>query len=495
MTRDEVLRGSKHRNVKQKGLFDQPITLPNKLTSNSVLVKKIQKILSMYFSNGFRIYSSIELARFRRFAKKDYNDEIRLSDETLMDVIIAYGTLFDGKVYIISQKTNNQIENIVNEYFKEGAQIIFYDEFYEKNENWLFKANIISKDMLVEILAKLFPNLKFTLTYFGFVDIPIFNILESEILRVWGNDILINYDQLEKRLLYIPIERIKNALGQNNNFIWNSEETFSHISKIGITEDEYKAIQKTAEEKCKLNGYVSITSLPLGNIPERNYELTTTAVHNAVFRICLSGKYEKKGKIITSIGNTFDALAIMKNICRTIDNCTLNDLLNYEKELTGEIHRWIPMEAGYAVLVRISKDDYVADKYVHFNITAIDDAIKRFVTGDYLPLKSFTTFGVFPDCGQTWNLFLLESYCRRFSKNFRFDTPSVNSRNAGTIINKSCIMNYTEIMADAVAKSNINLVESNVSKFLFNSGYTGKSTTNKISEIIDMAKVIRKRKN
>jgi len=167
----------------------------------------------------------------------------------------------------------------------------------------------------------------------------------------------------------------------------------------------------------------------------------------------------------------------MKNYCQTVDKCSLDDLLAYEKELTGEVHRWIPMEAGNTVLVRIDKDTYVADRHVHFNADVIDEAIGRFVKEDYLPLKSFTTFGAFPDCGQTWNLFLLESYCRRFSRKFRFDTPSVNSRNAGAIIRKSCRMDYTQVMTGAVANADLPLKNIAVGKFLYESGYTGRSTT------------------
>lgn len=32
-----------------------------------------------------------------------------------------------------------------------------------------------------------------------------------------------------------------------------------------------------------------------------------------------------------------DALTIMKDYCKTIDSCSLRDLFNYEKELTGEV--------------------------------------------------------------------------------------------------------------------------------------------------------------
>ncbi len=135
----------------------------------------------------------------------------------------------------------------------------------------------------------------------------------------------------------------------------------------------------------------------------------------------------------------------------------------------------------------------MADRYVHFNVDIIDETIGLFVKGDYLPLKSFTTFGAFPDCGQKWNLFLLESYCRRFSRTFRFDTPSVNSRNAGAVIRKSCGMDYTKIMADAVANADVPLQDAAVGRFLYKSGYTGRSTTAKVNEIINKAKTIREK--
>jgi len=118
-------------------------------------------------------------------------------------------------------------------------------------------------------------------------------------------------------------------------------ETFSHISRIDISDEEKEIIREAAVQECNARGYTSITDLPLGEIEERNYELSVTAVHNAVFRICLSDKFDKSGKIVMRKGDILDALTIMKEYCRTINKCSLDDLLNYEKELTGEVHRWI----------------------------------------------------------------------------------------------------------------------------------------------------------
>lgn len=466
-----------------------------RLVLDNAVVEQLTGVLSMRYSNGFRLNSPIEMTRFRSFAAEYLNGELTLSDDELKAYISACGICYEGKVYAVSAETRKQIKKLAEDYFADGAQAIFFAEYYAKNEDWLFGASVVSEEMLTDIFRRLFPRLSFTQTYFGFTNGSVFATLEREILRVWGGDILLTYEQIAERLQYVPLERIKYALGQNGDFIWNSVETFSHVSRIEITDDERETVRIVAVRECNARGYVSITDLPFGDIEERNYELSITAVHNAVYRICLSDKFDKKGKIVTRKGDVFDALTIMKEYCRTIDKCTLDDLLNYEKELTGEIHRWIPMEAGNTILVRIDKERYVADRFVHFDSDLVDNAIELVLKGDYLPLKSYTTFGAFPDCGQTWNLFLLESYCRRFSRRFRFDTPSVNSRNAGAVIRRSCVMDYTQVMADAVANSDIPLTEANVGRFLYDSGYTGRSTTAQAPEIIEMAKAIRERRN
>lgn len=464
------------------------------LPQRSEETRKLATVLSSRFSNGYRITSPIELQRFKKFFTEVIGETLNISDEELRKRIVACGTTFEDKVYPVPAEAKMRIKALVDDYFADGAKAIFYQEFYAKNEKWLIEASVVSEKMLFVVLQQLF-KLSFEPTYFGYVGASINSVVEEEILRVWGNEVLLTYSQLAKRLPYIPLERIKYVLGQNGDFIWNSEETFSHINRIIITDDEQEAIQSAAVQGCNAGGYISITNLPFGEIQERNHELSVTAVHNAVYRVCLSDMFDKKGKIVTRQGDAFDALTIMKEYCRTIDKCSLKDLLNYEKELTGEVHRWVPMEAGNTVLVRIDKETYAAERYVHFNTGLVDEAIKLVVKGDYLPLKSFTTFGAFPDCGQTWNLFLLESYCRRFSREFRFDTPSVNSRNAGAVIRKSCSMDYTELLVDAVTNAEVPLTESSVNRFLFEEGYIGKNKTSRVNDIIVQAKAIRERRN
>lgn len=466
-------------------------------TDNATIIDKetsaaINLVLSQKFTNGFRYSNGIELSRLRRLIKEHLGKEVILNDDEIVKYVKAQGTEYDGKIYIISKNTIEHIYRLVEDYFRHGAAAIFYAEFYAKHESWLFESSIVSEEMLTDALRANFRSFYFTQTYFGNTNDSIYNVLQNEILRVWDNEILLTYETLAERLTYIPQYRIEQHLGQNNDFIWNTKGEFTHVSKIDITEYEKREIANHIESEIRAHGYASISDVSLDEIIDRNYMLSITAIHNAVYLICLADKYAKNGKIITRKGENINALHITKEYCKTLDRCTLDDLLDFERDLTGECHRWIPMQAGYDVLVRIDENAFVAERYIHFDISSIDAAIEYFLHGgEYIPLQSVTTFAMLPHCGQAWNLFLLESYCRRFSDDFRFECLSVNSKNAGVIVRKKSQLSYADIMADAVAKSDIPLVTQPVLNFLVENGYISARRYTKVTELINQAKVIR----
>jgi hypothetical protein len=460
--------------------------------TTAIFVFTAQRVLSAHFPNGFRLGSSIELSKFRRFAAEDFG-EVALTDEELNKSIADCGTFFDGKVYVVSPGTEERIKREINTVFESGSEIIFYEAFYEKHAHWLFPASVVSAELLKSILLNLYQQFTHRGNYLtnGALGGTESAKIEREILRVWEGNVLLRYEQIAERLQYVPFEKIKYVLAYSGNFIRNSIGIYTHFSKIDISGEERAAIVYFAAKGCHTDGYVSLSNIPLGEIAERNCELTLTAIHNAVFRVCLADNFTRRGKIVTHKGDILDALAIMKDYCRSIDKCSLDDLLDFEKDLTGEVHRWLPMEAAYVVLVRTGKNAFVAGKYVNFDVATIDSMIDLLITGEYLPLLAFTTFAAFPHCGQTWNLFLLESYCRRFSARFRFDVLAVNSRNAGVVVRKNCRLPYAEIMADAVAKSNVALEKAVIEGFLYSHGYIGRRYYAKVDELIEQAKAIR----
>ncbi|HBN95922.1 MAG TPA: hypothetical protein DDZ66_06460, partial [Firmicutes bacterium] len=102
------------------------------------MIEKFASVLSSHFVNGYRMNSPIELVRFRSFAAGDLGAEITLPDDELKRYILACGTAYNDKIFAVSIKAKEQIKELADEYFSDGAQVIFFAEFYAKNENWLF---------------------------------------------------------------------------------------------------------------------------------------------------------------------------------------------------------------------------------------------------------------------------------------------------------------------------------------------------------------------
>lgn len=456
-----------------------------------MLIDVTKYTLMTHFPRGFKIDSVIELTRFRKFIKQEFDSDSEISDDDLKAIISSCGMMFDGKIFHMNTSVTEQIQREINSVFNSGAQIIFYESFYEHHADWLYQTNIVSPSMLKTIIERLYPNMLIKKNYFGLESggIPELERIEKEILRVWGSDRVKTYTELTQELPYIPEEKIKICLHANSDFICNRNKQYTHLSRFSITTSELDEIRSKVNQRMATCEFIPLADICLPSSLELRYsDLDPTTIKKIIVKAFLIDDFDIKGKILAKKDNSINVKTIMVDFCNNMDKCSLNDITTKEKELTGKKNGWYSLEAAYSVLVRIDKNTFVSEKYVDFDIDAIDYAISLFVQDEHLPLKAFTTFAEFPDCKQMWNLYLLESYCRRFSKMFKFETPSVNSRNAGIVIRANCNLSYLEIMTKAVKNSGIPWENKAIIEYLYQNGYIGKKTTSKSAEIVKKLK-------
>lgn len=474
-----------------------PLQAQNKIKIPDEVRKILRSVLYKYFTNGFRLNDDIELVRFREFTFQDIGKPIneKITDKTLTQCICSCGPVFHQKVYPVSDETIQHIYELVSQYFANGAQIIFYEQFYESHYTWLYEHCVISSEMLKMLLQEKFGTLVFTATYFGSIQGNIPVAIEDELIRVWGDNVLLTYQQLSERLPYIPLDRIKNALVQSANFVSNGTETYANLRNVHIAEEEKTRIYDEVLKKCTEDGYASLADLSLDDLSESNYELSEAGLQNAVFNLCLSLAFDRKGKIVMRKGEVLNVRAIMEKYCRTQEHCSLDELNGFAEELTGsKPAAQMILEVGNAAMVRTGKDIFVSESLFHFDIPETDRVIANFITGDFAPIQTFTTFAAFPDCGQTWNLFVLETYCRRFSEAFHFDTFTINSSNCGAIISNKRHQSYVSILVDAVLQAGVKITEKEIGEFLTNQGYIARKSV-KIKEIVSAAKNLQERQD
>ncbi len=463
--------------------------VPDQVFDTAVIIH-LTSVLTTRFPNGFRDDSDIEIERLKNYYRLEYGSDLPLTDTDLRETVGTLGVRHAGKLFVITSNTQNSLSMMLDIAFSSGAKLIFYDAFYQKHEEWLSEVRIYSSDMLKNVLRGIFPQFYFSRSYFSKRRrvTP-----ESEIIRCFSTDRVLNYTQISAKLPYISLTKIKQLLAQNNDFIWVSPEHYTHISMVKITVKDRRSIGRFLAEKLKHSNYVSTNELDISAIAEHNAELSAAAIRNAVYQKCLSEDYEKRGNIITKKGEPMNIREILMKYCLEHDIVTFDEINELERSL-GEHSHSACLVAAYRVMVRVNRDLFVADNEIDFDIDQIDATLEVLCPSDYVPLQSIKDFSLFPYVGYPWNGFLLESYVRRFSQRFRFDAPSVNSKCAGAIIRRaSGFTDYRKILADAAAKADIPLDEETVTEFLAKRGFLGRRSLSQAGSVVAEAKKIRER--
>lgn len=467
------------------------VVVPNTPKLDEAVRSVIIDILDKYFPNGIRPHSVIDSNKLKNYYAEATGKDIL---EVVSDIPVALesvGIKHSDKVYAVSATGKQELAELFDRLLSEDNRLFFYDEFYDAHADFLQEMHIFSSELLRTVLSEISPSLWY---YKNYCQTDRNTTVESEILRCFETAVFLSYDQLKSKLPFVPVASIRQVLAQNSDFIWANTGVYTHVCKIEFDEAESREACMKIEEVVSEHGFASLASIDVWASIELNPELSETAVKNGLFQVYLAYRYEKRGNIITKKGTVLNSVAVFEEFCRSHDHLTLDELLNYEKEINGDVHSQ-SLFVAYDNMVRTDRDTFVADSEIQFDVDAADDALARFIHGDVIPLRAVTSFTSFPYIdGYSWNWFLLESYCRRFSQRFRFQCLSVSSRNVGAIFKKSAgFADYTEVLAAAVAVEPIKLNQKEVGDFLFANGYVARRTSF-VADVVAQARLLRERR-
>lgn len=468
----------------------------NTKKDNMMLIEQLVEIVDEYFPYGFKTESPIALMRFRRFYGEKYNKEIEVDDERLFREIKRFCHEVDGKLYHISAVGKKYVDRLLWDIAKEN-NLIYYERLFELHNEDFLQHSILSPEILKSVVDGLLPTGNTKKNYFVIETenerITEKICLKDEVCRVWGEKKVRNYTYLSEHLPYVPGEKIKYVLAQSDAFIWNSTEEYTRTDLFLIEKADAEAIIERVKELCEINGSASFEELPLDGIINENYELSETAIYSYIFDNVLSGQFSRNGKVIRIASWADNAAALFQSYCREKNHHSIEELFSKWEEITGDNRRAHPLECAFEVLVRINEDEFVSDNSVHFDINKIDEVLGSIISKKYIGIKEITSFVAFPDCGYPWNLFLVESFCRRFSKKYKFVTKIASSKNTGAIVEKEMSDDFDEILIVAVAESGIELESERIFDFLIMNGYLYRHAYKGMDNLIYRANEMRER--
>lgn len=451
----------------------------------------IADVLSQHYKYGFRFDSIRELMRFRQFAAAmgvDLPDD----DIELKEIILSCGTVIQDKLFCRDDNMSTDLQRTIDSIFSSGVRVVYYECLFENEAEWMEAHAISSPEMLKEYLQNDISGYTFSKKFMvKGVKRPESDVVTDEIMRVWGDRVLEKVDYLHERLPYIPLSNIWRVISGNIHFALSAEGEYLRIDRFSITGDEEDDILDFVNGECEDKGFASLSDIPLGDIEEENYELSQSAILGAIYKRVLSGRFHINGKILTKEKTDLDILTLLKQFIDGKDECDFIEVANKVIELTGSTNRQYAFQALYDEMVRVSKERYVASRYVDFPVEEIDSALSNFVADGFCAIKDVTTFAIFPLCGQSWNHYLLESYCYRYSREFDLLIIRFNDKNAGIIKKNDLNLTYDEILALVLARSDVELTLTAAGQFLSSAGYLAKSKYGRLEDILQKAADLR----
>ncbi len=453
---------------------------------------ELKELLLKKFPYGIRVESSIDMMKLENFAEM-FEVALPKNEEQLKAQISAEGIDYEGKKYFISDEVFDGIIEKINHIFAEGYGVIYYEELFGKNFEWFDENHISSWELVRGILDKRSEKMYVSKNFLrqSSERINEADAVEQELERVWGEEVIHTYDEMYVRLPYIPNDKVRFYLSRCKKFVWSTHETFAWIDKVIISEDEKQAIIDYVTNECELVGHASIANVPLGNIEEENYQISITAIYDAIYNLMLKEKFAINGKILTKINSEIDALTLAKAYCTGKEICSFAELNDYVTSINGTANRQITFCAAYDQMVRVEENKFVADKSVNFDIDAIDELLEEIISGDFASIKSVATFIMFPYCGFTWTHYLIESFCYRFSKRFRLEVINFNDKNAGIIAKKEVELSFADMLAFVAANSGLELNAEIIGQYLYDNGYVARRKMPLIDNAVEKAKLIR----
>ena len=481
------------KNIKEIELTEeQEVTFEKKLKD---LITNIAKVLAKkYFPKKLKL-DYVGLERFKVFYQREIGEEFPLKDKE-DNILKTFIRLFDN----YSKDENNFCiidRNLFEKFLWEIASfnlqintptysIFYYYPLYNNYREMLNQAGITNEEMMIDLIKKYFPSLIYRKDYFVFFR-GYDRISSSDEIALIENKIcslkypylnsIVKVEELVKdnEMQFVPAEVIEKSLKNGIFYIKNRADEYILKDYFNITDEQKERLIETVNWICERYTQASFDKIDvIDELKKENDQFSDIAFRDIIFEI-LGDNYEKQGQNIVRKGQSEAFSAFLRNYLKDCEHTTLGELQELAKQREGKMETKRILDVVLNVMVRINANDFVADKFLDFDIERTDEILDTIIKEDFIGIKevSSTQFEIlFPPLSKyKWNTFLLESYCRRFSKKYKFYVPTANSKGVGAILKKEIEIknndDYYNLMARAVLREkNVEIAEDDIGDFL-----------------------------
>ena len=451
--------------------------------------EKIGAVVRKNFPNGIRD-DFIDTNKVLKIFRASYAEEI--SRKEIVEVIRAHGLADGGRFYFVSDEDAQHIALLVDEILAENS-IVFYSAIHARHADFFMRLHIFSPEVLRKILRE--SGEKF---YFEeFCAANRLARLDYEVAKIFmAGGAALSLDDVKKFFPYVPTEKLLATLNTKRYLVTTAGKFFP-VSKIDFDREEIFSARQKIFTAIERNGSASPDDYDLSSNFALNPELAEKDLLNVIREkffgedFTLRGKkFFKKGAVIRR--NSDGAAANIRKFLADKIEVSVKELFAFSKKFDPAPSTALGI--AHQTMIRVDKNFFVLDGLIRFDVAGVDEALSSFVRGKIIPLRAVTSFTGFPSVtGYSWNLFMLESFLRKYSRRFSYASPSnvANNSNIGAIHPKSLkFEDYLELQAAVVVQEKIPLEKFSVEDFLIGQGFRKMRIDKVTQEIILTAQEI-----
>ncbi len=386
----------------------------------------VKKFVGDNFPNGIRD-DFIDTSKVSRIYSVN-NDGGHISRNYVVEIIRANGIEDGGRFYFISDENAESIHHFLDEILS-AKSIAYYSKIHENHSDFFAAMHVFSPDVLRKILQTAVGEHFYFPEFCSTKRAVRLDYLIAQIFTAAKTSLSI--DDLQEKLPYVPHEKILEVLSDAKKFLPTSADKFIPVSKIQFDTDEIDAAKKQISMYIDKIGYAITEDYSLSSNFALNLEVAEKDMRNVIYEKFFSEEFTRRGK----------KLSRKNSVAKKDSDGVVNRLREFiveQKELpVGKLFAFaenlglaqnVALYVAYEKMVRVDKDLFIKDLLITFDVVGIDEVLMPFVQGKIISLRSVTSFTSFPPVeGYSWNLFLLESFLRKYSCKYIYDTSAANS--------------------------------------------------------------------
>lgn len=483
----------------EENIFDKDKKVEESSISLDNNHDKLIKVLMSRYRGGMT-FDSIDFENFRSAYECLYGENLKFSDEELETSLRECALIFEDRAFAPESIIDNATKEIIFRYiettFSSGKKILYYKSIYEDLSDDLCCCFALRDYKMLKAYIMFMTNKG---EYFFFENF----MSQTEEVYVNPSREVVNhmlevrkplfYEELYDNLSHLDDTVIRGVISANPNIIANEKECYFHIDIFEMSEQEKEQLIALLTQEIEANEYViwpkfiEVIGTQIPTLIENNPYLSVIGIRNAV-KYHLSSDFNFANNVISKQYYSINISSLFRRFAYSHETFTVEELESFSEQIESTVY----LDAVFEVSARVSETLYVKKDLLSLDINAIDQAIERYWSGDYIGLQEVDSFLLFPTVGYAWNSYLLEYFLLNYSEKFCLLQVGATLHNvAGVIVKRDSEIDFDEVLARALARKEIGINKSQALNYFVREGFLTRRRYKHIDKVLTRAQQIR----